>query len=209
MDKIHISNKTIERLSRYLRYLTYLELDGVERVDSKELAELALVSPALLRKDLSHFGGFGKSGYGYDIVHLKKSIEKILNTDNPKNFIIIGAGNIGKALANYIYFEKLNFMLKAIFDCDSKKISEKIGKLNVKSCDDLSNYLKEYSVDIAILTTPMQAVKGLFHILVQNEVPAVWNFAPIDIKSAKNTHVINEHLSKNLLVLSYHIKNKH
>lgn len=206
MIKKKISNKTIERLSRYLRYLTYLELEGKTRVDSKELAELALVSPALLRKDLSHFGGFGKSGYGYDINHLKLNIEKILNTFEPKRFIITGAGNIGTALANYIYFEKLNFHLSAIFDCDPKKIDKKIGKNNVLDSKSLGNYLEKNKVDIAILTTPKESVRSVYSLLVDKKIPAIWNFAPVDLPSTEKTYVINEHLSKNLLVLSYYLK---
>ncbi|MFA5479008.1 MAG: redox-sensing transcriptional repressor Rex [Candidatus Muiribacteriota bacterium] len=204
MEEKTISNKTIERLSIYLRYLTYLQIEGKEKVDSKELSKLALVSPCLLRKDLSYFGEFGRSGYGYNIIHLKNAIEKILQTDSSKNFIIIGAGNIGKALANYVYFDKLNFHLKAIFDNNLKKVGKKIGNLNIRSYSELETYLDKNNIHIAIIATPKESAREVYLKLTEKIVQGIWNFAPVDFPSTKHSYVINEHLSKNMLVLSYH-----
>ncbi|MGM0607027.1 MAG: redox-sensing transcriptional repressor Rex [Candidatus Muiribacteriota bacterium] len=200
-----ISKKTIERLAIYLRYLTNLENEGVEKVDSKTLSQLALVSPTLLRKDLSYFGEFGKSGYGYNISHLKKSIQNILSTNSSKFFIIVGAGNIGRALSSYIYFEKLNFHLKAVFDRDRKKIGKKIKNLNIRNYNEMEKYLEKNHVDIAIIATPEKEAREVYLKLLTKNVKGIWNFAPVDFPGNESTFVINEHLSKNLLVLSYNI----
>ncbi len=198
-----ISSRTLERLSVYLRYLTFLQIEGKDRVDSRELAELALVTPALLRKDLSQFGDFGRSGYGYSITHLKDSLETILGIDRNRSVIIIGAGNIGRALAEYEYFGKLNFTLCGVFDNDTEKIGSKIGAVKVRDVATLEGFLEKNEVSIAIIATPCEAVRIVYSRLIACGINAIWNFAPIDLAGTEHTYVINEHLSKNLLVLSY------
>ena len=151
MDK-KISSAVIKRLPRYYRYLSELLDQGIDRISSRELSRQMNVTASQIRQDLNNFGGFGQQGYGYNVEMLKGEIGKILGLDRQYQVIILGAGNLGRALANYVGFEKRGFIVSAVFDIDADKVGRTVGNLKVRDMNDLSGYVAQNSVDIAALT---------------------------------------------------------
>ena len=194
-----ISAAVIKRLPRYYRYLSELLDNGIERISSGELSKQMKVTASQIRQDFNNFGGFGQQGYGYNVPYLKNEIGKILGLDRDYHVIILGAGNLGHALANYAGFEKRGFVVSAVFDVSPDKIGKKIGHTMVYDMKDLEGYVKGHTVDIAALTLPKQ--------LVQYGVSAFWNFAATDLNLPGNIAVENVHLAESLMRLSYNISN--
>ena len=149
-----ISAAVIKRLPRYYRYLSELLDNGIERISSGELSKQMKVTASQIRQDFNNFGGFGQQGYGYNVPYLKNEIGKILGLDRDYHVIILGAGNLGHALANYAGFEKRGFVVSAVFDVSPDKIGKKIGHTMVYDMKDLEGYVKGHTVDIAALTLP-------------------------------------------------------
>ncbi len=205
-----ISQAVIRRMPRYYRYLGELLESGVERVSSSELSNLMKVTASQIRQDLNNFGGFGQQGYGYNVRYLYEEIGKILGLDQTHNIIIIGAGNLGQAIANYMRFDKLGFVTIALFDIDPKLIGQKVRGIEIYALDELENFCKNHRVDIAALTMPKQSADNTAHRLVELGIHAIWNFAHVDLDVADDSVVVeNVHLSDSLMQLSYNIaKNK-
>lgn len=200
--KKNISMAVIKRLPKYHRYLNEFLKNDVDRISSKELSEKIGFTASQIRQDLNCFGDFGQQGYGYNVKGLYNEISGILGITKEYHTIIIGAGNIGQAIANYIHFEKLGFGLKGIFDINPKLIGLKIRDIEVMDIDKLENYLKENSVDIAITCVPRNSAQKVCDILVKNNVKGIWNFAPVDLTTPEDVIVENVHLSESLLTLS-------
>ena len=135
-----ISEAVVKRLPRYYRYLEHLQQEGVTKVSSGKLAQLLGVTASQVRQDFCNFGGFGQHGYGYDVANLKKNLAEILGLDKQYNMIIIGAGNIGRALAGYKNFAGEGFIVRALFDIDVRDKS--VGGIPVYSMETLSDYIK-------------------------------------------------------------------
>ena len=154
MHKKQISKAVINRLPRYYRYLGDLLEKDVVRISSKELSEKMKVTASQIRQDLNNFGGFGQQGYGYNVEYLHTEIGKILGLDKKYNIIIIGAGNLGQALANYVDFERRGFYVKAIFDINPRLVGLSIRGIEIKNIDELKEYITMNQVDIAALTVP-------------------------------------------------------
>ena len=205
-----ISQAVVRRMPRYYRYLRDLLEQGVERVSSNELSKLMKVTASQIRQDLNNFGGFGQQGYGYNVRFLYEEIGKILGLDQTHNLIIIGAGNLGQAIANYGRFDKLGFKTIALFDIDKKIIGKKVRDIEIYSLDELENFCRSHQVDIAALTMPKQSAANVAHRLVGLGVHAIWNFAHVDLNLTDDSVVVeNVHLSESLMQLSYNIaKNK-
>lgn len=201
-----ISSAVIRRLPRYYRYLDELLENDVVRISSKELSEKMNVTASQIRQDLNNFGGFGQQGYGYNVEHLYKEIGKILGVDKKYNFIIIGAGNLGQALANYTDFERRGFLLNGIFDINSHLIGKKIRDIEIRSIDELEKFIQNNPVHIAALTLPKTKAPQTAARLVQLGVRAIWNFAPTDLHLPKDVMVENVHLVESLMHLSYNLK---
>ena len=201
-----VSKAVIKRLPRYYRYLGDLLKDGVERISSRELSEKMQVTASQIRQDLNNFGGFGQQGYGYNVRYLHQEIAVILGLDQPKNIIIIGAGNLGKALSNYSGFEKHGFKVLAMFDVDYDKV-EPNRKIPIYPMDKLDEFVKSNRIDIATITVPKQNAVETANKLVDLGINAIWNFALIDLDSVlpKDVMVENVHLSESLMRLSYNI----
>ena len=202
-----ISAAVIKRLPRYYRYLSELLDNGIERISSGELSKQMKVTASQIRQDFNNFGGFGQQGYGYNVPYLKNEIRKILGLDRDYHVIILGAGNLGHALANYAGFEKRGFVVSAVFDVSPDKIGKKIGHTMVYDMKDLEGYVKGHTVDIAALTLPKSIAPAVAKQLVQYGVSAFWNFAATDLNLPGNIAVENVHLAESLVRLSYNISN--
>lgn len=208
MYKKEISKAVINRLPRYYRYLGDLLEKDVVRISSKELSEKMKVTASQIRQDLNNFGGFGQQGYGYNVEYLHSEIGKILGLDTKYSLIIIGAGNLGQALANYVDFERRGFFVKAIFDINPKLIGTDIRGIPIKSNDELEAYIADNKVDIAAITVPKAKAPGIASELVKWGVKGIWNFAPTDLNLPKDVTVENVHLADSLMKLSYRLSGK-
>lgn len=205
MEDRGISQAVIRRLPRYYRYLGELLEGGVERISSNDLSKRMKVTASQIRQDLNNFGGFGQQGYGYNVKYLYTEIGKILGLEEDHNIIIIGAGNLGQALANYAAFEKRGFILKGIFDVNPRLEGVTIRGVPIRMKDELRSFVANNEVDIAALTIPKDKAVEVADMLVENGVRAIWNFAHIDLNLPDNVIVENVHLSESLMQLSYNI----
>lgn len=177
MEEREISQAVIRRLPRYYRYLGELLENGVERISSNDLSKRMKVTASQIRQDLNNFGGFGQQGYGYNVKYLYTEIGKILGLEQHHNIIIIGAGNLGQALANYADFEKRGFILKGIFDVNPTLADVSIRGVPVRMMDELEQFVRENDIEIGVLTIPKTKAVEVANNLVNNGVRAIWNFA--------------------------------
>lgn len=205
MEEREISQAVIRRLPRYYRYLGELLEDNVERISSNELSRRMQVTASQIRQDLNNFGGFGQQGYGYNVKYLYTEIGKILGLDIDHNMIIIGAGNLGQALANYTSFERRGFIFKGIFDVNPRLSGVSIRGVPIRMMDELKDFINEHNIDIAVLTIPKAKAVEVAKLLVDNGVRAIWNFAHTDLDLPENVIVENVHLSESLMRLSYNL----
>ena len=198
-----ISKAVIARLPRYYRYLGELMEDGVERISSNELSVRMKVTASQIRQDLNNFGGFGQQGYGYNVKYLYTEIAKILGLDLQHGLVIIGAGNLGQAIANYANFEKRGFLIKGMFDINPRLIGLVVRGVEIRSMDDLEQFVKDNDVQIAALTIPKTKARELAVRLVEAGIKAIWNFAHTELVVPDDVVVENLHLSESLMRLSY------
>lgn len=205
MEEREISQAVIQRLPRYYRYLGDLLENNVERISSGDLSKKMNVTASQIRQDLNNFGGFGQQGYGYNVKYLHTEIGKILGLDEEHNFIIIGAGNLGQALANYASFETSGFVLKGIFDVNPKLKDVKIRGVQIHMMDTLKSFIKEHNIEIAVLTIPKEKASEVADILADTNIKGIWNFAHTDLQLPDRIIVENVHLSESLMRLSYKI----
>ena len=205
MEEKDISRAVIKRLPRYYRYLGELMEDGVERISSSELSNRMKVTASQIRQDLNNFGGFGQQGYGYNVQYLYNEIGKILGLDKTYHMVIIGAGNLGQALANYVKFEKRGFWIKGIFDVNPRLRGMAVRGIPIRMIDELPLFCRENGIQIAALTLPKEQAAKMANLLVENGVRAIWNFAHIDLDLPEGVIVENVHLSESLMQLSYNL----
>ena len=208
MEHRKISRAVISRLPRYHRYLGDLLEEGVERISSNDLSKKMQVTASQIRQDLNNFGGFGQQGYGYNVKYLYTEIGKILGLDKTHNFIIIGAGNLGQALANYASFERSGVILKSLFDVNPRLEGMSIRGVQVRMMDELVEFLANNEIEIAALTIPKSKAVEVADILVENGIKAIWNFAHTDLTLPKDVVVESVHLSDSLMQLSYNINQR-
>lgn len=205
MERKEISQAVVFRLPRYYRYLGELLEDGVERISSNDLSIRMKVTASQIRQDLNNFGGFGQQGYGYNVKYLYTEIAKILGIDRQHNIIIIGAGNLGQAIANYANFEKRGFMIKGMFDINPRLIGLVVRGIEIRGVEDLEHFIVENEVQIAALTIPKTKAPEIADRLVGAGIKAIWNFAHVDLVMPERIQVENVHLSDSLMKLSYSI----
>lgn len=203
-----ISMAVIRRLPKYHRYLGELLDKDIRRISSKELSDIIGFTASQIRQDLNNFGGFGQQGYGYNVEDLFEEIGKIVGLDRAYKTVIIGAGNLGQALAKYSSFGKYGFNLEGIFDVNPKMIGLTINDVPVLDMDNVVDFIKENGVDIAYICTGRANAQDVADSLVGAGIKAIWNFAPIDLKVDEDVYVENVHLIDNLLTLSYFLKEK-
>ena len=205
--KNNVSMSVIRRLPRYFRFLTELEKKGVSRISSRELAGKMGITASQIRQDLNCFGGFGQQGYGYTVPPLKDEIKNILGLNHKYSCILIGAGNLGRAVASHMNFEQRGFVLQGIFDKSDKVIGNEIQGLKVQDVAQVFQFCAEHHPMMAILCLPQESVKHLCGPLVEAGIRCFWNFSHYDI-SAKypDTIVENVHMSDSLMTLCYRIQ---
>ena len=208
MQEIEISKAVINRLPRYYRYLGELLEHKVERISSNELSDRMQVTASQIRQDLNNFGGFGQQGYGYNVKYLYNEIGKILGLDKAYTMIIIGAGHLGQAIANYVKFEKRGFRIIGIFDINPDLEGKVIRGIPIMMSDKLPEFISTHDIDIATLTLPKNGAEQVAPILTEGGIKAIWNFAHTDLDLPSDVVVQNVHLSESLMQLSYNINRK-
>ncbi len=199
-----ISMSVVRRLPRYYRFLLELKNNGIYRISSKALAEKMGASASQIRQDLNCFGGFGQQGYGYDVPKLFDEISAILGLDNQYRTILLGVGNLGRAVVNHVGFQSRGFELTAIFDNNPSIIGTVINGLTVLDAGTLKDYCLSEKVDAAILCLPKESAEQVVDILYGCGVRCFWNFSHLDI-SMKYSDVVTEnvHLNDSLMTLCY------
>ena len=201
-----IPGATIERLPLYYRYLDKIAtFEQVEVVSSKELGGKLGIASTQVRKDLSYYGEFGRRGVGYNIRELKKSIGKILGVDKMWPAVLIGAGNLGRALVNYKGFTKMGLDITYVLDNDLNKIGNNVGDIVVRNIQGLEKIVKENDLKIGIITVGAEAAQEVTDKLVAAGVKALWNFAPTRLEVPAEVVVRNEDLAVGIVSLIYHL----
>ena len=202
-----VSNSVIQRLPRYYRFLGDLKASGISRISSKALSEKMNLTASQIRQDLNCFGGFGQQGYGYNIDVLREEIGHILGIDAPKKAIIVGMGNLGKALAQHLKFENKGFMLIGLFDIKESLIGQMVRNIPIRSTSNLDEFCRDNKPEVAIITTPKEAAQSLSDQLVKLGVKGFLNFSHYDLTvNHPEITVENIHLGDKLLTLSYRLK---
>ena len=204
--KKNVSMAVIKRLPKYHRYLKELMRNDVDRISSKELGEKIGFTASQIRQDLNNFGDFGQQGYGYNVKELYKQISLILGLDKEYTGVIIGAGNLGQAIANYNRFSELGLSIECIFDANPKLVGMRIRDIEIRDIDTLSEFLQENRVDIGIICVPRINAQKVSYMLVKGGIKGIWNFAPVDLVVPEDVKVENVHLSESLLTLVYLMK---
>lgn len=199
----YVSDAVIRRLPGYYRHLRELEAQDVKHISSQQLGERMQLTPSQIRQDINCFGGFGRQGYGYTVTELKEHIGKILGLDRQHRMIVVGAGNMGCAVAQYRSFTREGFEFEAMFDVDPTKVGSRLGNIPIFPMDDLENYLQDHRIDVAVLTLPVAMAQKTLDRIAACGVKAVWNFAPTDLQHPAEMIVVNVHLSDSLQILSY------
>lgn len=209
LEEKKISSAVIKRLPRYYRYLSELLEKGIDRISSQELSKKMNVTASQIRQDFNNFGGFGQQGYGYNVSYLHDEIGKILGLEHHYKVIIVGAGNLGQALANYAGFVKRGFRISGIFDVNPSVIGQTINGIKVMSIDTVETFVQEEGVNIAALTLPKDQASRIAGKLAEMGVEAFWNFASTDLNLPEHVVVENVHLAESLMRLSYKLSEKH
>lgn len=207
---IAVPQPTIERLVVYYRYLRKKsQYDEIKVVSSLQIGKNVGVSAANVRKDLSYFGEFGRKGVGYNVNNLLKRLEKILGFNKFWPIILVGTGNLGRALINYQGFEDMGFKIVAAFDCDLNKIGNRIGKITVKSVKELETIINKKRIRLAILTIPGEEAQNVVDKLVKAGIKAIWNFAPVPLDVKEEITVISQDLSSDVASMIYRLNGNH
>ena len=223
IDKIHgtyekklaeakpsVSSAVIKRLPRYHRYLGDLLREGKYRISSAELSKMMNVTASQIRQDLNCFGGFGQQGYGYNVKYLHGKISELLGVTQGFRAVIVGAGNLGRALAATHMFERRGVTRLALFDSNPDIIGSEIYGLPVYSVNSLADFCRENDVNIGVLTVPKEAAYDVAVTMADAGVKGIWNFANMELKLPEHEDVIveNIHLGDSLMTLCYEIKTK-
>ena len=198
----------IKRLPRYYRYLDELDKVGKTRISSTLLSKKMGVTASQIRQDFNYFGGFGQQGYGYNVKNLLEELKKLLGITKGYKVVIVGAGNLGHAIANYAGLKKRGFKLMGIFDNDEKKIGQTVGDIKISDISEIKDFVAENKVDIAILTLPKAATEEVADMLLGSGIKGLWNFSYTELKSRNSVAVENVHLTDSLMTLSFKINQK-
>jgi redox-sensing transcriptional repressor len=197
---------TVNRLSLYLRVFSQIEATGDRTVSSRQLAELSGINPAQVRKDLAYFGQFGRRGVGYDVIELKAGIRSILGLDREWNCAIVGVGHLGMALLMYRGLKAYGFNIVAAFDSDPDKISWELEGVPVYDVADLPRVAREKKLEIAVLTVPAAAAQEVAQLLALARIPAVLNFAPVQLQLPTGVMLRQVDFASELEALTYHLR---
>ena len=202
-----ISSAVIKRLPRYYRYLGSLLENGITRISSGELSRRTGLTASQIRQDFNQFGCFGQQGYGYNVDYLYERIKKIIGLTRTYNMVIIGVGNLGRALLHYPKFEKRGYFYTGLFDADPKIVGTTVSGVKVSDISKLDAFLSKNHVDIAVLTLPAECAPVVADILFKHKT-SIWNFANFDLKPPRDVFVENVHLMDSVMSLSYKIADR-
>jgi redox-sensing transcriptional repressor len=205
MKKQSISSAVIKRLPRYRRFLRGLLREGVERVSSSGLSGLTGYTASQIRQDFNNFGGFGQQGYGYNVRDLYDGVTAIIGLDAERHMVIVGAGNLGRALAGFPWGQRDGFIVDGIFDSSSDVVGGRVGEHVVGSIADLRKFLRGRTPDVGVITTNGQGAQEACDILIEGGVKGIWDFAPVDLDVPDNVPLQYVHLSDSLHELVYHV----
>ncbi|MBR5547730.1 MAG: redox-sensing transcriptional repressor Rex [Clostridia bacterium] len=204
----YIPDPVVKRLPMYYRYLKELERNNQMFISSTELAKLTGLTASQVRQDVNAFGGEGRQGCGYPVIEMRKYIGKLLGKTTVKKMVVVGMGNLGRAIVRYEAFFHDGYQTSAVFDCQSQKTGLKIGPLTVQHIRDLESVLAENPADIAVLTLPASAAQEMAERLYRCGIRGFWNFAPVDLHLPDDASVVNVHLDESLELLSYRLNQK-
>ena len=205
--RAYVSQAVIKRLPRYFRYLRELIAEGTMRISSSELSARMHITASQIRQDLNCFGGFGQQGYGYNVHYLYAKICEILGVSAGFKAIIIGAGNLGRALAGHTMFAKRGVDVIAMFDVRRDLIGTYIGDTPVLSMDELEDYCRSHPVDIAVFTLPKEAAADVAERLVSTPVMGIWNFTGKELDLREHGKVVESvHMGDSLMTLCYGLR---
>ncbi len=203
-----VSASLIKRLPRYYRFLGEIKAGGTVRISSGELSNRMGFTASQIRQDLNCFGGFGQQGYGYNVEQLHREIGKILGVNNKTKTILVGAGNLGKAVASHMSFEERGFNLIGIFDKNEALQGQLVKNIPIRNISSMYNFCKDNSPEVAVLCIPGENAKEIIDELVSLGIKGFWNFSHFDIaKNYPGVAVENVHLSDSLMMLSYRVSN--
>ncbi len=202
-----VSEAVVRRLPVYYRYLEELAAEGLGRISSQELGARMNLTASQIRQDINCFGALGQQGYGYNVAELKRRIGEILGLDRAYNVVVVGAGNVGRAVAHYHGFERMGFSVAALFDADADVVGGSCGGAPILPMGELKKYVKAHGVDIGVVATPASAARDTADLLMRCGIKSIWNFAPVDIAVPEGYAVQNVQLTDSLLILTYHMKN--
>ena len=209
MSEKRISNSVIKRLPRYYRFLGELKNKGMTKISSTELSKRMGLTASQIRQDLNCFGGFGQQGYGYNIDILQSEISRILGIDHPKNTILIGVGNLGRAVTMHVNFETKGFNLIGLFDCKESLVGQVVKNLPIRNTSAIDEFCRENRPEIAVLCIPKEAAVDIAEQLVKLGIKGFWNFSHYDLSlKYSDIKVENVHFGDSLMRLSYKIENK-
>ena len=209
MKRLKVSNNVIRRLPRYLRKLDDLSASGVSRISSFDLGEQLGLTPSQIRQDFSCFGEFGQQGYGYNVAALRSSIAAILGMDRGFTAVLVGVGNIGRALMDNFCFSEWGFRLISAFEIDPALIGTELAGVPVRSMEELAGFLADTSVDVAVLAVPKEAAAAVTRLLTDCGIRAIWNFTNVELtEPGSDILVENIHFSDSLLSLSYYLSER-
>jgi len=202
---LYIPDPVIKRLPMYYRYLKEVEKKEIYFISSTELGDLTGLTASQVRQDCNAFGGEGRQGCGYPVIELRRHIEKLLGINMPHTMIIVGAGNLGRAVARCESFHAKKFTPIAAFDVNKRKIGTRIGNLTVQSIEEMEAILENEHVDIAVLTLPVDATQEMAQRIYDCGVRGFWNYAPLDLQLPNDAAVVNVHLDESLELLCYRL----
>jgi redox-sensing transcriptional repressor len=198
----------IERLPQYLNVLIQLRQEGQETVSSARLGELTDVNPAQIRRDLTHFGSFGKRGIGYDVGTLIERIQRILGSDHTHRLALVGAGNLGSAIAGYQGLRKHGFIVSAVFDSDPAKVGGRIGDLKVRDASELARVIAEQGIRIGVVAVPQSAAQLVTDQLAAAGVSVILNYTPVIVKVPEGVTLHNTDPVQELLHTLYYLSRR-
>jgi redox-sensing transcriptional repressor len=207
-EEVRIPAGVIERLPLYLNVLIQLRQDGVATVSSARLGEMTDVNPAQIRRDLTYFGSFGRRGVGYDVVMLIDRIQKILGSDHTHRLVLVGAGNLGSAIANYNGLRKHGFIVSAVFDTDPARIGTRMGDLVVRDANELERVVAEQEVKIGVLAVPPEAAQGVADRLAAVGIRVILNYTPVVVRVPVGVTLHNTDPVQELLHTLYYLSRR-
>jgi len=182
-----------------------LQKKNVDKISSSEFSKLIGYSASQIRQDFNNFGGFGQQGYGYNVVALYNEISAILGLDKEYKMVVVGAGNLGRALINYTYYHRSGFVVEGIFEINPELIGVKINNIEISDYKYLQEYVRKHKTDIGIICTSKDSAQDVADKLMEAGVKGIWNFAPLDLKVSDDVALENVHLSDSLHFLAYYI----